>query len=340
MTTHRRSIQPFALLLLAAALAAGAPGADLAAQPPGDGASPLALSAAADYRQEARYPDHARALEAGRPDPVRARHTPTRHALGGPGGEPPRLEVWSAAVSFQAPEPVDLFAALQGPGRRAAAITGEVQDAAGRTVGEVTYRDDGVAPDERAGDGVYSARFELPAGEAPELAEAYLVQVHATLDDGDFRKVAAGFLYTSPWARLTGDFRDRVVDGDLVVSARVEVARAGRFHLEGTVHTMGGEPVGWAQTAAELAPGVHWLDLSFYGLMFHDRRVSGPVRLGTVALTTAGRMPNGPGQPLLDAHVTRPLRLERLTARPFGRPDLLEAAERLEGRGPEVAPVQ
>ncbi len=66
-----------------------------------------------------------------------------------------------------------------------------------------------------------------------------------------------------------------MVDGDLVVSARVEVARAGRFHLEGTVHTMGDEPVGWAQTAAELAPDSHWLDLPFYGLMFHDRRVSG-----------------------------------------------------------------
>ncbi|HSL83721.1 MAG TPA: choice-of-anchor X domain-containing protein [Thermoanaerobaculia bacterium] len=330
MTPCGRSTKTFSFLLLAAALAAGAPGSDLAAQPPGDGASPLALAAAADYRQEARYPPHARAIEAGRPDPVRARHAPTRHALGGPGGEPPRLEVWAAAVSFQAPEPVDLFASLQGPGRRAAAITGEVQDSAGRTVGEVTYRDDGLAPDERAGDGVYSARFELPEGEAPEPAEAYLVQVHATLEDGDFRKVATGFLYSSPWARLTGEIRDRVVDGDLVISAQVQVERAGRFHVEGTVHTLGGEPVGWAQAAAELEPGTHWLDLSFYGLMFHDRRVSGPVRLGTVALTTAGRMPNALAEPLLNAHVTRPLRLERLNPRPFGRADLLEAADRLE----------
>lgn len=333
MTTHRRSIQPFVLLLLAAALAAGVPAADLAAQPPGDGASPLALRAAADYRQEARYPDHARAIEAGRPDPVQVRHTPTRHSLAGPGGEPPRLEVWSAAVSFQAPEPVELFATLQGPGRRTAALTGEVQDSAGRAVGEVSYRDDGIAPDERAGDGVYSARFELPAGEAPELAQAFQVQVHATLDDGDFRRISAGFLYTSPWARLTGELRDRVVDGNLVVSARVEVERAGRFHLEGTVHTMGGEPIGWAQTAVELEPGAEWVDLSFYGLMFHDRRVSGPVRLGTVALTTTGRMPNGLTEPLLDAHVTRPLRLQRLTAERFGRRDLLEAAERLERLG-------
>ena len=83
----------------------------------------------------------------------------------------------------------------------------------------MTYLDDGVAPDAHAHDGVFSARFELPEGETPEMAEAYLVQVHATLDDGDFRAVAGGFLYTAPWARLTGNFRDRMEDGDLVVSA-------------------------------------------------------------------------------------------------------------------------
>lgn len=305
-----------------------------AAQPGRDGSSPLARSAAADYRAQARYPEHSHALEAGRPDPVADRYTPTRHSLGGPDGAPPRLSVWADAVAFQSPEPVDLFATLMGPGRHTAVITGDVEDATGRKIGEVIYLDDGVAPDAHAGDGIYSARFEMPADATPDLAQAYLVKVDAGLENGDFRRVAAGFLYTSPWAELTGNFRDRVVDGDLVVSAEVSVERSGRFHLEGAVHTMSGDPVGWAQTAVELEPGTHWVDLSFYGLMFQDRHVNGPVRLGSVALTTTGAMPNGLGDPLFDAYTTGPVRGERMRSEPFGRKDLLDAAARLEGRGP------
>ena len=327
-----RSMIQSLVLLLVVTLAAVALAPAASAQGANDAPTDLALQAAASYRREARYPASSHAIEAGRPDPVVERHTPTRHSFGGPDGAPPRLSVWSGAVAFQAPEPVDLFATLEGPGRHATVITGEVQDPSGRTIGEVTYLDDGVAPDARAHDGVFSARFELPESDTPEMAEAFLVQVHATLDDGDFRTVAAGFLYTAPWARLTGDFRDRMEDGDLVVSARVEVERAGRFHLEGTLHTMSGAPVGWAQTAVELEPGVHWVDLSFYGLMFHDRRVSGPLRLGAVALTTTGAMPNGLSDPLTDAYVTRPVKPQQMTSQPFGRQDLLRAAEQLEKR--------
>jgi len=326
-TTMQRLARLLAVALVTAALAPAA-----TAQSQDDAPTQLALEAAASYRQEARYPEFSHAIEAGRPDPVVERHKPTRHSFGGPDGAPPRLSVWSGAVAFQAPEPVDLFATLEGPGRRAAVITGEVQDPSGRTIGEVTYLDDGLAPDARAHDGVFSARFEMPAEAAPDLARAYLVQVHATLDDGDFRAVAAGFLYTAPWARLTGSFQDRMEDGDLVISAEVEVERAGRFHLEGTLHTMSGSPVGWAQTAVELEPGVHWVDLSFYGLMFHDRRVSGPLRLGAVALTTTGAMPNGLSDPLTDAYVTRPVKPQQMTSQPFGRQDLLRAAEQLEKR--------
>jgi len=328
-----RTITRTLVLLFAAVLVASALAPAAGAQPADGGPTQFALQAAASYRQEARYPESSHAIEPGRPDPVTERYTPSRHSFGGPDGAPPRLSVWSGAVAFQAPEPVDLFAKLEGPGRKAVVITGEVQDASGRTIGEVTYLDDGVAPDAHAHDGVFSARFQVPENETPDMAQAYLVKVHATLDDGDFRAVAAGFLYTAPWAEMTGSFRDRTEDGNLVVSAEVEVQRAGRFHLEGTLHTMSGTPVGWAQTAVELDPGVHWVDLSFYGLMFHDRKVSGPLRLGTVALTTTGAMPNGLGKPLTDAYVTRPVKLQQMSSQAFGRQDLLRAADQLEGRG-------
>lgn len=328
----RSTIRPLVVLLAVVMVAAAFAPAALA-QSSNDTPTQFALRAAASYRQAARYPASSHALEAGSADPVVERHTPNAHSLSGADGAGPRLSVWSGAVAFQAPEPVDLFARIEGPGKKAVVITGEVQDPAGRTIGDVTYLDDGVAPDAHAHDGIFSARFTMPDGQAPDLAAAYLVQVHATLADGDFRTIAGGFLYTSPWARLTGKFRDRMEDGDLVISAQVQVERAGRFHLEGTLHTMSGSPVGWAQAAVELDPGVHWVDLSFYGLMFHDRKVAGPLRLGAVALTTTGAMPNALSDPLLDAYVTRPVQAQQMTDRPFGRQDLLRAADQLEGHG-------
>ena len=93
---------------------------------------------------------------------------------------------------------------------------------------------------------------------------------------------------------------------------------------------MQGEPVGTAQAAAELQPGRHWIELSFYGLMFHDRKVAGPYRLGTVALATTGGMPSALNDLVENAHVTRAWRIDQMTARPFGDPTFLEAAKRLE----------
>ena len=123
--------------------------------------------------------------------------------------------------------------------------------------------------------------------------------------------------------------RDRVRDGNLVLSAQVRVARAGRFHLAGTLHTRDGEPVGTAQAAVELEPGRHWIDLSFYGLIFHDRQVAGPYRLGSLALSTTHSMPNALNDLVTDAYVTRSLPAKRLTREPFGHSGLLEAARRL-----------
>lgn len=337
----RRALRALVLFAsLTSTLALASPAA-VSAQPPdrtpGDPAPALARSAAADYREAARYPAWSHPVPSGRPDPVRAERTPAPHSLAGPQGEPPSLTVWAGEVGFVAPELVVLHARVDGPDASAVAgavVTGEVRNAAGEALGSVTYADDGVAPDERARDGVHTAAFQLDADDVPELAETFEVEVLATLPDGDFRKGSSGFLYSNPWARLTGRFRDEVRDGNLVLRAQVEVERQGRFHLQGTLETLDGEPVGWAQAAVDLPPGRRWIDLSFYGLMFPERGAAGPFRLGSVTLATTGSMPNALGPVWVDAYVTRAYPPARFTSRPFGRKDLLEAAERLEGREP------
>lgn len=336
----------FALLALTALVvaptAAAQPPADL---PAADAAAPsLAERAAANYRAQARFPEHSRPVAAGAADPVRERRVPQKVTVrprgAAAGADAPSLVLWAAATSFQAPEPAVLYASLEGPGRSVAArggdafVTGEVVGAGGDTVTRVVYRDDGVAPDAKARDGVYTASVELAPERTPDVAESFLVQVLAS-PPGAAETIhgSGGFLYTDPSGRLTGKFTDRLDAGSVVIGAQVEVTEAGRFHLEGVLHTMSGEPLAWSQTAVELTPGSHWLELEFYGLALADRGVAGPYRLGSVSLSTTGVMPNALGTVVENAHRTRAYPLSRLTREPFGAPGLLEAAERLEGRG-------
>ena len=294
-------------------------------------ASLFARRTAQEYRQLARYPESSRVLPPGAKDPVREKRTPTKQTTRGPQGTP-ILSVWASKLSVEAGRPVDLFAepSLQGKPALPLEVTGEIASAKG-IVAQVTYHDDGRAPDVKAGDGIWSARLDMPAGLEPDGAESYMVRVRARMLDGDIREAAGGFLYSNPSAHLTGRYRETTTGGNLVISAQVEVKEAGRFHLAGTLATLGGEPVGTAQAAAHLKPGLHWIDLSFYGLMFHDRKVAGPFRLSSLALATTTGMPNALNDLVENAYVTKPQHLEALTAQPFNEPKLLETARRLEG---------
>jgi hypothetical protein len=291
-------------------------------------AGKLARETAKEYREQARYPESSYALAKGAVDPIRAKRLPTRQTRRGPDGAEPALAVWSAKVAFEVGQPVDLFATLEERGKAVAAaeVSGEIVDVLGNVLEQFDYHDDGRAPDRRAGDGIYSVRL-APAGLA---AANYLVRVRARLLNGDLREAAGGFLYSDPAAHLTGRYRDFLRDGNLHVAAEVEVGEAGRFHLAGTLYSAAGEPLGVAQAAAQLEPGRRWIELSFYGLMFHDHQAAGPYRLGTLALATTNRMPNALNDLVESAHVTRPYRLRRLRNDPFERPQLLESARRLE----------
>jgi len=287
----------------------------------------LARETAREYREQARFPESSRALRPGDADPVKEKRTATAQTQAGPEGKG-ALSVRAESVSFEVGRPIRLYATVeQGI---ALEVTGEIVGAAGDLVATFAYADDGRGIDRKAGDGTWSARVRMPEGLQPELAASYMVKVRSRLLDGDIRESMGGFLYSNPAAHLTGRYRDELRDGSLVILAEVDVTRAGRFHLAGTLYSMAGEPVGTAQAAAELEPGRQWIELSFYGLMFHDREVAGPYRLGTVAFATTGGMPNALNDLVENAHVTRAWKLEQMTERPFGNQRLLEAAARLE----------
>lgn len=311
--------------------------ADASAQPvPGADELPgfVARESAADYRARARFPESSRPLQAGDTDPVRERRVPAPHSLTTPGVEG-RLTLWPQETSFLAGEPVELHVAVTGLSRAEIArmeITGEVVDPEGNLLGTVRYNDEGRGADAVPRDGTFGATFTLAPGQEPDLAASYLVRVTASRPEGDSLQAAGGFLVSNPHARLTGALEHRVEGGNLVLAVEVEVDRPGRFHLAATLTSMRGEPVAWAQTAEHLDAGTHELELSYHGLIFHERDVAGPFRVASLALANASGMPNALAPLVEDAAVIPALPLAKLTRTPFGDPSLLEAAERLEAQ--------
>jgi len=300
----------------------------------------LAQMAAQDLRQRARYPHSSQPLREGQPDPILRDREVSRNVFPGPNGEEPSLTVYPDQVSFEHPEPIILYAYLTSGDKRvpAKSIEGDVVNARGEHLARIEYNDSALDADREAGDLVYTAR--VSAAVADNLAGgAYLVRVRAVSADGGQRGGATGFLYSRPSAQLTGRYRDAISGGNLELQAEVEVQEAGRFHIEGTLYAQAGAPLAWAQNAAVLTPGTHWIPLSFFGLILHERGEDGPYVLRFVALSTTTSMPSAKNRLVENAHVTGAYRARDFSDRPYDDPHLLDTAKRLdEGAAAESAP--
>lgn len=312
---------------------------------------PLAEEAAAAYRDQARYPRSSRPI-LDAVDPILKKREISKQTLPGPNGEGPFLSVWTSALSYEPGETAELYAELtDGPTRapslanlldktrrdEAQTITAKLIAEESGLLGEVTYRDDGQNGDRRAGDRIYTARFTMPQARAPEagFAESIAVHVQAVTARDGARAALGGLLYSNPGAQLTGRYKDTMRDGNLVMSAEIDVKTPGRYHIAGTlagkVGRLAGErPMAWAQNAQLMAAGKQWIDLPFYGLIFRDMDTAGRYTLSSVTLTSALGMPNAMSSVRRDVHQTRSYALAEFLARPFGDTQLLESVKRLE----------
>jgi hypothetical protein len=297
----------------------------------------LGRAAADSYRERAQYPPSSQPLADGE-DPILRDREVSPISAAGPGGKEPLLVVFPDKVSFESPEPAVLYAYLSEGGERVPAeeIRGVLMAEELQPLLEVEYRDDGGGADPIPGDYIYTALVPIGPELRPEISESFLMRVFALTQDGLERVAASGFLYSNPSAKLTGRYRDRVSDGSLLIDAEIEVLAAGRFHIEGTLYDADGQrSIAWAQQAAEHAPGTHWMTLSYFGRILAQRGIDGPYLLRFVALSTTSQMPNAKNALVEDAHVTASHRVAGFSDAPFDDPDLLDAADRIEG---ELAP--
>jgi hypothetical protein len=168
-----------------------------------------------------------------------------------------------------------------------------------------------------------------------------MVRVVATTRGGEERIAATSFLYSFPDAQLTGAYRDALVGGSLQVQAEVAVTAPGRFHLEATLYDAAGQQaLAWSQTAAELTEGRHWMTLSYYGLILHERGIDGPYSLRHVALSTVSTMPNAKNRLADGAHVTAAYAAAQFTDAGYDDPELLDAADRVERDGADLGSLE
>lgn len=290
----------------------------------------FSLRTAADYRRRARFPESSHPIEGA--DPIQRERTPEPASQGGAQGAEPILTAILSEVNYEAPEPVVIYAYLTEEGGRvpAAEIRARLIHETHGQAAELELNDSGGAGDDIPGDYVYSGFYQPDPAGAREWAGSWLVSVRAVTREGEDRAVSNGFLYSAPDAHLTGRFRETLTDGSLRIGAEIEVRRNGRFHLEGSLYSLSDQPLAWAQTAANLAPGRHWLSLDFYGLALREKEVDGPYLLRRLALSTTTGMPNQKNRVLENVYRTRAYRTEQFTDQPYGNPDLLDAAERLE----------
>jgi hypothetical protein len=151
-------------------------------------------------------------------------------------------------------------------------------DARAESLSSVTFRDDGVAPDEAAGDGVATARVSVPPrlrnfdGELRVRAD-----VSTASETGE---VVFPLLVTSALAaKFTGHIREAVEDGSLAFYASVRVEKPGRYAFVGRVYDSARRAMAVLTSNTTLKPPAGEVRLVLCGALVRDEAVAGPWEL-------------------------------------------------------------
>jgi hypothetical protein len=128
-------------------------------------------------------------------------------------------------------------------------------------------------------DGVrWSSAVDL-AQTFPDHHGTILLEVAFQVEGGETQAEAIR-IFSTPLdrvpARITGDFRDSVHEGSLLVEVGVDVLEQGFFRFDANLYDRNGEPVAFAVFKGDLAPGEQWLPLEFFGKILRDQGAMGP----------------------------------------------------------------
>ncbi len=83
-------------------------------------------------------------------------------------------------------------------------------------------------------------------------------------------------------AKFTGKFNERIDNGSLILSVEVNVRKPGPYRIEGNLTTDDGQPIAHARVDSRLGGGAQWVDLLFFGKIFHDKGMPGPYKVAAL----------------------------------------------------------
>jgi hypothetical protein len=149
-------------------------------------------------------------------------------------------------------------------------------------IASVMFRDDGVAPDALANDGILSAAVLPPVarlvGVAGDLRLTVSVRVNGEQGEASFP-----FVYTGePPARFTGATREAVEDGSLALYVGVEIRRAGRYMVVARLYDAGDRPVALLQQNDMIDTAAREVRLLAFGKVLRDAGAVSPFALRDV----------------------------------------------------------
>jgi hypothetical protein len=196
-------------------------------------------------------------------------------------------------------------------------------------LGSATFNDDGSRGDELARDGVYTVALPIAAqalpGHVTFAADVRMADREAA-DPDTAQQLRAGFSIAPPApARFTGNARDRLEEGSLIVTIELEVERAGRYRVFANLEHAG-ELLAYAKEDLTLDVGVHQVPLLFFGKILRDAGHDGPFQITQLRgqrfnLEPGNQGPlNEPLPILLQAHETAAYRASEFSSKEWTSP--------------------
>ena len=243
--------------------------------------------------------------------------------------------MFASSLSYEAPNLIILFAKFirEHPQNRApradAEIAGEPVNAGRSRRGRL--RDDGQERDIEARDGVFTAQLTPAAENLAQWNGLIRVQIYGETSDGDKRTARTRFYYGAPSAKLTGYYRDELVDGHLQLLAEIEVKELGEYRLEATLSGSHGL-LAWSENTVQLEPGITMMPLTFWGLALREANEPGPYKLSSIALANVTYKPPQLNDAFSTTYETAPYKPQQFSEEPYNDPKLLEKADRYEAR--------
>ena len=145
----------------------------------------------------------------------------------------------------------------------------------------VNFQDNGSGPDERGGDGTYSAVLS-PAAQGFDGYSGTIRMLAEVSASGQQGMVQLDVIYTSDVPATWGTVRESLEAGSLNFYVKLQVRVAGRYVVSGRVDDANGVPFALLQFNEALAAGTREVRLQTFGALIRDKQPVFPLKLRDV----------------------------------------------------------